>query len=99
MYSSDELLDSIITGMYEMFKALISGNYTGFCALFADIISKLAALRKGLKSEAAAKEKTIRELEKQLERATAPAPAGPGEEVIGGETTTYDFRDNAGEGK
>lgn len=43
-----QLLDSIITEMYELFKALISGNYTGFCAVFADIMQRLAALRSGL---------------------------------------------------
>lgn len=91
MYTSDELLDSIITEMYEMFKALISGNYAGFCTIFSDIISKLAALRKGLKDERSAKNKTIKDLEEQLERATKPVPLGPGEQTIGGETTTIDF--------
>ena len=48
MMTDRQLLDSIITEMYELFKALISGNYTGFCALFADILSKLGALRKDM---------------------------------------------------
>ena len=93
MYTSDEMLDSIITEMYELFKSLISGNYAGFCTIFADIISKLAALRKGLKDERAAKEKTIKDLEEQLKRATTPEPLGPGEQTIGGETTVFDFRE------
>ena len=90
MYSSNEIVDSIIEEMYKLFQYLITGNYSNFCALFADIISKLAALRKGLKDEQASKERQISELRAQLERATHPDP-GPGEQVIGGETTEYHY--------
>lgn len=90
MYSSSEILDSIIEEMYRLFQALITGNYSNFCTLFADIISKLAALRKGLGEEQASKERQIEELRAQLERATRPDP-GPGEQVIGGGTTEYHY--------
>lgn len=93
MYTSEELLDSIIEEMYQMFKALISGNYAAFCTLFSDMISKLASLRKGLKSDKAAKEKQIKDLEDQLKRALEPEPLGPGQVTIGGETTTFNFRE------
>ena len=96
MYSSNEIVDSIIEEMYKLFQALITGNYSNFCALFADIISKLAALRKGLKSEQATKEDQIADLKAQLERATHLDP-GPGEQVIGGETTEYHYGPRAGE--
>lgn len=89
MYSSDELMDGIITELYDLFKALISGNYAPFCTLFADIVSKLAALRKGMKDERAAKENQIRDLEAQLKRATQPLEGGA--QVIGGETTEYRY--------
>lgn len=89
MYSSDEMVDGIITEMYELFKALICGNYAPFCTIFADIVSKLAALRKGLKDERAAKENQIRDLEEQLRRATKPLEGGA--QVIGGETTEFHY--------
>jgi hypothetical protein len=93
MYTSEELLDSIIEEMYQLFKALISGNYAGFCTLFSDMISKLASLRSGMKSDKAAKEKQIKDLEDQLKRALEPKPLSPGQVTIGGETTTFNFRE------
>lgn len=96
MYTGQELMDAIITEMYELFKALISGNYTAFCTLFADIMSRLAALRKGMKDDAEAKAKQIESLRAQLERATTPAQPAPGGEIIGGQTTTIDLTNNDG---
>lgn len=90
MYTNSELLDSVITEMYTMFKHLISGNYTGFCAAFADIISKLCSLREGLKKEEAEHKKCVDDLTKQLEYATTPETE-PSGSVVGGKTTTYNY--------
>lgn len=90
MLTNSELIDSIITQMYEMFKALISGNYTAFCAAFAENISKLASLRDGVRKEKAANNETIEDLKAQLKRALTVEPE-PGGKTIGGETTHYNY--------
>jgi hypothetical protein len=90
MYTNSELLDSVITEMYEMFKALISGNYVRFCAAFADIISKLGSLREGLKKQTDADNACIEDLKNQLKRATTIEPE-PGGETVGGETVKYNY--------
>lgn len=90
MYTNSELLDSVITEMYTMFKHLISGNYTGFCAAFADIISKLCSLRDGLKKAEEAHKEQIEDMKAQMARAIADKPE-PGGKIIGGETTTYNY--------
>ncbi|MBO5917363.1 MAG: hypothetical protein J6Q14_01180 [Oscillospiraceae bacterium] len=96
MYTSEELLDSIIEEMYGLFKALISGNYAGFCTLFSDMISKMAALRTGLKNDKAAKDKQIEDLKAQIQRmASEPEPGGTS---LGGETTVYNYGPTTNEG-
>jgi hypothetical protein len=90
MYTNSELLDSVITEMYALFKGLISGNYTGFCAAFVDILSKLSSLREGLKKADEANAKRVEELKAQLERALTVEPE-PGGKTIGGETTHYNY--------
>ena len=98
MYTSEELLDSIIEEMYGLFKALISGNYAGFCTLFSDIISKLASLRTGMNSDKAAKDAQIEDLKCQLKRALKPEEPEPGGLTVGGETFTYNYDPNNNEG-
>lgn len=90
MLTNSELLDSVISEMYEMFKALLSGNYALFCAAFAEIMSKLCSLRDGLRKDAEATDKCINDLKAQLKKATTLEPE-PGGKVIGGETTTFNF--------
>ena len=99
MYTSEELLDSIIEEMYGLFKALISGNYAGFCTLFSDMISKLASLRTGMKSDKAAKDAQIEDLKGQLKRALEPEEPEPGGITVGGDTTIYNYnpRTNGGD--
>lgn len=91
MYTNTELLDSVITEMYAMFKALISGNYTGFCAAFADIIAKLGSLREGMKKTDMAYAKQIEDLKAQLQRALTVEPDEPGGQTVGGETVHHNY--------
>lgn len=88
--TNSQLLDSIITEEYEMFKALVAGNYAQFCAMFADIISKLASLRGGLKDEQKAHDECVEDLKAQLKRALTPETE-PGGLVVGGETHNINF--------
>lgn len=90
MLTNSELLDSIISQMYEMFRALLTGNYAMFCAHFAEIMSKLCSLRDGVRKENELHDQHIKDLKDQLKRATTLEPE-PGETVIGGETTTFNY--------
>ena len=90
MLTNSELLDSIISEMYEMFMALLTGNYALFCAAFAEIMSKLCSLREGLRKDGETTDKCINDLKAQLKKATTLEPE-PGGRVIGGETTTFNF--------
>lgn len=96
MLTNQELLDSIITEEYEMFKALVAGNYAKFCAAFADIISKLASLRGGLMAEQKAQEECMEDLKAQLERALEPL-VEPGGVVVGGGTVELDMMSETSE--
>lgn len=90
MLTNSELLDSIISQMYEMFRALLTGNYAVFCAHFAEIMSKLCSLRDGVRKENELYDQHIKDLKDQLKRATTLEPE-PGGTVIGGGTITYNF--------
>jgi hypothetical protein len=88
MYTSTELVNSIIVEMYEMFKALVAGNYAVFCSGFTDIMSKLTALRKGIDDDKAAKDTQIEDLKAQIQRLRNDAESGI---TIGGGTETYNY--------
>lgn len=90
MYTNSELLDTIITQMYDMFKALITGQYVLFTAAFTELMSKLSSLKKGIEKDEKMHRQQVKMLEDQLEAATAPRPTGDGDVVVGGER--FEFR-------
>lgn len=96
MYTSAELIDSIITEQQELFKALIIGNYPAFCTIYADVVSKLAALRKGVESDAEAKKKEIDALKARLNELTEQTQV-KGAKIIGGEIVEIDMNEDNGE--
>ena len=89
MYSTQEIIDSIIVEMYEMFKALVSGNYAVFCSGFSDIMSKLTALRKGIEDDKTAKDRQIEDLKAQIQRLRDESADSC--ITIGGGTETYNY--------
>lgn len=89
MYSTQEIIDSIIVEMYEMFKALVSGNYAVFCGGFSDIMSKLTALRKGIEDDKTAKDRQIEDLKAQIQRLRDESADSC--ITIGGGTETYNY--------
>ena len=92
MYTSTELINSIIVEMYEMFKALVSGNYAVFCSGFSDIMSKLTALRKGIEDDKSAKDRQIEDLKALIQRLRdESAESAESGITIGGGTETYNY--------
>ena len=92
MYTGEQLINSIITEINELFKCLVIGNYAGFCTIYADIVSKLAALKDGVKANAEAKAKEIDGLKDQLKKMSEALRES--ERIEGGEIVEIDM--NAG---
>lgn len=66
------------------------------CQLIVDAVRMTDAVKKGIQDEDKATAARIEMLKDQIERLTEPHP-GENEEVVGGETITYDYEPKIGE--
>lgn len=66
MYTSSELIDSLIVDLNDAPKALVSGQYIRFCGIIDQMGQKLINLRNGVKSDLDNKTKIIEDLKQQL---------------------------------
>lgn len=69
IYTSIELVDTIIGDLNNLPKNLIEGQYIQFCTVVAAMGQKLVALRKGITADIDSKNKTIEDLKQQLRNA------------------------------
>lgn len=62
LYSSDELIDSLIVDCNEAVKSISSGQFIQWCKLMYEMAVKLANLKNGVKKDIASREETIEKL-------------------------------------
>lgn len=66
VYTSEELIDTIIVDCNDAVKSLASGQYLQWCNLMATVANKLYNLKKGVADDLAQKNNTIEDLKEQL---------------------------------
>lgn len=67
LFSSDELIDSMIVDCNNIPKRLAEGQYIAFCGLIFQLGQKLARLKEGVKNDLKARDDSIEELKRTID--------------------------------
>lgn len=68
IFSSTELIDSIIVDCNNSARQLVGGSYISWCSTMVSIVQRLSRLKEGIARENESKQKTIEELTEKLRK-------------------------------
>ena len=82
LYTSSELVDSLVIDLNNITKELVDGQFIRFCSIISQMGQKLINLKKGIDADLSSKNKIIEQLKDQLRTSGAEVIDMPAEEFI-----------------